>query len=367
MLVGVFAGMQFIASPILGLPLGPLRPPDGDPDRARGLRDRLRRHGLAPNMAWMFVGPDDLRGDGRGARHLQRLHCRRDASGEAGAGLRARRRRLRPRVCHRPGHRRPPRRIRSTPLPRGGCRSSSPRDASAANWLYGAFVLPESLPPENRRAFSWKRANPIGSLMALRRFRGVFDLACMYFIFYFANAMLQSIWVLYTGYRYNWSTLEVGLSLTFVGVMAAVVQGGLVKRIIAWTGERKGLVAGLLISSVAMAGYGTATQGWMIYCIVLLGAWGGISGPGRRNRSSPSTCRRTSRAGSRARSSGLASLAVDLCAAVCGLELRQVHRRRCALAPPRDRLLRGLGDPDHCAWAGARSFQLDDRIEAKRA
>ncbi len=96
----------------------------------------------------------------------------------------------------------------------------------ATNWLYGAFVLPESLRAENRRPFSWMRANPVGSLLALRRFRGVFDLACMQFIFYFANSMLQSIWVLYTGYRYHWGAFVVGLSLTFIGVMAVVVQGG---------------------------------------------------------------------------------------------------------------------------------------------
>jgi MFS transporter, DHA1 family, tetracycline resistance protein len=149
----------------------------------------------------------------------------------------------------------------------------------AANWLYGAFLLPESLTVENRRPFSWKRANPVGSLLALRRFRGVVDLALMYFSFMFGNSMLQSIWVLYTGYRYHWSHTQVGLSLAFVGIMAMVVQGGLVKRIIAFTGERRGLVIGLIISASIMVAYGSATQGWMIYCLVLLGAWGGIAGP----------------------------------------------------------------------------------------
>ena len=148
-----------------------------------------------------------------------------------------------------------------------------------ANWLYGAFVLPESLPVGSRRPFSWKRANPVGSLLALRRFRGVFDLALMHFIFMFGNSMLQSIWVLYTGYRYHWTTIEVGLSLTLIGVMAIIVQGGLVRRIIAWTGERRGLVIGLVISALVMAAYGTATRGWMIYWLVVLGAWGGIAGP----------------------------------------------------------------------------------------
>ena len=147
------------------------------------------------------------------------------------------------------------------------------------NWLYGLFVLPESLTREHRRPFSWGRANPVGSLLALRRFRGVVDLAWMYFIFMFANTMLQSIWALYTDYRYHWSASQVGYSLTFIGVMAIVVQGGLVKRIIARTGERKGLVIGLVISAFAMSAYGTATQGWMIYVLVLVGAWGGIAGP----------------------------------------------------------------------------------------
>lgn len=148
-----------------------------------------------------------------------------------------------------------------------------------ANWLYGALVLPESLKPENRRPFSWKRANPLGSLLALRRFRGVFDLACMYFIFMFAQAMLQNVWVLYMNYRYSWTPRDVGLSLGSIGVMAVIVQGGFVKRIIARTGERKGLVIGLVNSAVIMAGYGAATRGWMIYALIFVGAWGGIAGP----------------------------------------------------------------------------------------
>src|ERR1035438_1924811 len=101
----------------------------------------------------------------------------------------------------------------------------------------------------------------------------------MHFIFMSANSMLQSIWALYTDYRYRWSRSEVGNSLTLMGVMAIVVQGGFVRRIIAWTGERKGLVIGLVISAITLAAYGTATQGWMIYGLVLLGAWGGIAGP----------------------------------------------------------------------------------------
>jgi DHA1 family tetracycline resistance protein-like MFS transporter len=149
----------------------------------------------------------------------------------------------------------------------------------AANWLYGAFVLPESLSLENRRPFSWKRANPVGSLLALRKFRGVVDLASMYFIYNFSQTMLQAVWVLYMGFRYNWGTLQVGLSLAYVGVMSVIVQGGLVKRIIALTGERKGLIFGLALSAVVMVGYGTATKGWMIYALIIVGSFGGVVGP----------------------------------------------------------------------------------------
>src|SRR5207249_9473780 len=118
------------------------------------------------------------------------------------------------------------------------------------NWVYGAFVLTESLPPDKRRAFAWGRANPVGGLLLLRRFRGVVDLAWMYFAYMLGSVMLHSIWVLYTGYRYGWSTREVGLSLTYFGVMAALVQGRLVRPIVAGIGERRALVLGLSLAAI---------------------------------------------------------------------------------------------------------------------
>jgi DHA1 family tetracycline resistance protein-like MFS transporter len=272
-LVGVFAAMQFIASPILG-----------------SLSDRYGRRkvilialtgsaidyvvlGLAPNMTWLFVArmisgatAGSLAACNAYIADVTKPEKRAQAYGMVGAafGIGFV---IGPAVGGFLGH-------LSLRLPffvAAGC--------VGINALYGAFVLPESLPPENRRPFSWKRANPVGSLLALRRFRGVVDLAWMYFIFNFANTMLQSVWVLYTGNRFGWTTLQVGLSLTYVGVMAIVVQGVLVKRIIAWTGERKGLVTGLLISAFAMAGYGTATKGWVFYVLATFGALGGIAGP----------------------------------------------------------------------------------------
>ncbi|HAB17655.1 MAG TPA: TCR/Tet family MFS transporter [Verrucomicrobiota bacterium] len=148
-----------------------------------------------------------------------------------------------------------------------------------ANWLYGFLVLPESLAPENRSQFSWKRANPIGSLASLRRYPLVLRLAVALFIANIAQFMLQSIWALYTDYRFEWTPTQVGLSLTFVGMMAALVQGGLARRVIPWLGEPRSVVIGFVIGTISYLGYGLATHGWMIYLTLAFGCLGGICMP----------------------------------------------------------------------------------------
>jgi MFS transporter, DHA1 family, tetracycline resistance protein len=150
---------------------------------------------------------------------------------------------------------------------------------SAANWLFGFFVLPESLKPENRRAFSWRRANPIGALLALKNFPGVLGLAESYFIFNVAQMMLYSTWALYTDHRYHWSTLSVGLSLMFVGVLSGLVQALLVKRIVPKIGDTRAVVTGLSLSMFAFICYGLSPYGWLIYVIMIFGSLAGISGP----------------------------------------------------------------------------------------
>jgi MFS transporter, DHA1 family, tetracycline resistance protein len=147
------------------------------------------------------------------------------------------------------------------------------------NWLYGLFVLPESLRVEHRRAFSWKRANPAGALLALRQFPVVLGLTGTYFLLYLAQNFIHSTWVLYMSYRYHWTNTEVGLSLAVVGIMAAIIQGGLARRLIPRLGERRAIVFGLGIGVLNWAGYGLATQGWMIYAILVVGAIGAIAGP----------------------------------------------------------------------------------------
>ncbi|MDB6167877.1 MAG: transporter [Verrucomicrobia bacterium] len=147
------------------------------------------------------------------------------------------------------------------------------------NWCWGFMVLPESLKPENRRAFEWKRANPIGALLALRHLPSVLALAGSYFILMLAQTMLQSTWALYTDARYHWGPLQVGFSLMTVGVLSGLVQATLVKKIVPKIGETRAVVLGFIISICAQVGYGLATHGWMIYAIVTVGAFAGISQP----------------------------------------------------------------------------------------
>jgi DHA1 family tetracycline resistance protein-like MFS transporter len=150
---------------------------------------------------------------------------------------------------------------------------------SALNWFWGFLVLPESLAPENRRAFQWSRANPIGALLALRHLPTVLALAGSYFIMMLAQTMLQSTWALYTDARYHWGPLQVGLSLMSVGVLSGLVQATLVKKIVPRIGETRAVVIGFIISIISQIGYGLATQGWMIYAIIGFGAFAGISQP----------------------------------------------------------------------------------------
>ncbi|MEZ0387362.1 MAG: MFS transporter, partial [Verrucomicrobium sp.] len=147
------------------------------------------------------------------------------------------------------------------------------------NCLYGLFVLPESVDPKNRRPFHWASVHPIRSLMALRRWPMVVGLAETHFCIHLAQNIYPSLWVLYTGTRYGWDSRHVGASLAIVGILMAVVQGGLAGRIIGALGEKKGLALGMLATTVAMAGYGLAPYGWMVYALLTVGALGGIAGP----------------------------------------------------------------------------------------
>lgn len=147
------------------------------------------------------------------------------------------------------------------------------------SWMYGAFVLPESLPDDRRRSFSIARANPIGALLSIGRFPAVLGLAAAMFLLNLAQFGLHATWVVYTKHRYDWSPRQVGISLAIVGIGSAIVQGGLARVLIPRIGEKKAIIFGWIVAIFAFIGYGTATQGWMVYAIIAVASIGSIAGP----------------------------------------------------------------------------------------
>ncbi|MCG8650133.1 MAG: TCR/Tet family MFS transporter [Pirellulales bacterium] len=148
-----------------------------------------------------------------------------------------------------------------------------------ANWLYGYFVLPESLAPENRSSFTLRKANPVGALVHLRKYPIVAGLAMVFVGTSLAQRGLESVWVLYTGFRYQWDELTNGLALCLVGFTSALVQGGMVRPMIKRLGERRTAKLGIIVSALAFMGYGLASQGWMIPLVIVFGSLGGLAGP----------------------------------------------------------------------------------------
>ncbi|WP_374655604.1 TCR/Tet family MFS transporter [Phenylobacterium sp.] len=135
---------------------------------------------------------------------------------------------------------------------------------TALNWLYGFFVLPESLPVERRVAkFDWKRANPVGSLGFLRSHNDLLGLAGVGFLFQLAHTVLPSIFVLYAGYRYDWSPSMMGLTMMGTGISGVIVQTLLVGPVVARIGERGALLLGAVAGAAGFLIYGLASEGWI--------------------------------------------------------------------------------------------------------
>lgn len=150
---------------------------------------------------------------------------------------------------------------------------------STANACYGLFVLPESLPPERRVPFAWKRANPLGAGRFLWSRRALRGLAAVNFLSFLAHAAMPSVLVLYTTYRYAWDERVVGLTMAGVGVCGIVVQGALVGPIVRRIGERATLLAGLACGVSGFVVYGLAETETLFWAGAPLIALWGLSGP----------------------------------------------------------------------------------------
>ena len=150
---------------------------------------------------------------------------------------------------------------------------------SLANAMYGLFILPESLPPEKRRAFEWRRANPLGSLKLLRSHPELSGLAFVVFLSNLAHAALPATFVLYGGYRYGWDARDVGLVLASVGVCSAIVQGAVVGPAVRRLGERRVLLTGLACGAIGFFAYGLAPTGLLFLAAVPIVALWGLASP----------------------------------------------------------------------------------------
>jgi DHA1 family tetracycline resistance protein-like MFS transporter len=140
-------------------------------------------------------------------------------------------------------------------------------------------VLPESLPPERRSDFNWRRANPLGSLKLLRSHGGLIGLAAAAFLFYLAHESLPSIYVLYTDYRYSWSERDVGLALAAVGITSTIFSAVLVGPSVARLGERWALLSGLLLGTLSFLFYGLAPTSLLFLVGIPFGGFLGLAGP----------------------------------------------------------------------------------------
>jgi MFS transporter, DHA1 family, tetracycline resistance protein len=145
------------------------------------------------------------------------------------------------------------------------------------NLLYGYFVLPESLPPEKRRAFSWARANPVASLRGLAALKGVGPLVWVIALAALAQFMLHTSWVLYTKFKFGWGPGQVGWSLFAVGLVSALGQGVLLKPLLKRFSAQKLVMAGMATGVISYVLFGLASEGWMMYFVIAFGILGGAS------------------------------------------------------------------------------------------
>ncbi|MFT3948068.1 MAG: TCR/Tet family MFS transporter [Agriterribacter sp.] len=147
------------------------------------------------------------------------------------------------------------------------------------NWLYGYFVLPESLDKNNRRPFSWERANPVGSLLHLRKYPALSGLIISLMFVYIAVHSVQSTWAFFNMEKFKWDEKMVGISLGIVGLLIGIVQGGLIRIVNPKLGNEKSIYVGFALYTIGLLLFAFATQSWMMLVFLIPYCLGGIGGP----------------------------------------------------------------------------------------
>lgn len=150
---------------------------------------------------------------------------------------------------------------------------------SLINWLYGYFILPESLSKEKRRDFSWKRANPVGSFINASKYPAILGLLATLLLLYIASHSVQSNWSYYVIEKFQWTPTMIGYSLAVVGIMVAIVQGGLIRFIIPKIGNRKAIYFGLMLYIIGFVCFAFAANGLMMMLFIVPYCLAGIGGP----------------------------------------------------------------------------------------
>ena len=149
----------------------------------------------------------------------------------------------------------------------------------AVNFLYGLLVLPETLREENRRRFDWKRANAFGNFKQFAKYPAMLPIAGVIFIAQIAHWTYPSVWAYYAEEKFAWTPEFIGASLMFVGLMSAIVQGGLTRIVIPRIGERAAAAFAMSVTMVSYIAFSIAEAGWMVYAVIAFSALGGLAQP----------------------------------------------------------------------------------------
>ncbi len=147
------------------------------------------------------------------------------------------------------------------------------------NLIYGYFVLPESLKPENRRPFEIRRANPLGTLNQLWKYPVVIGLVFAYFFYMLGHHSLPAVWSYFVMEKFAWTTREIGFSLGAVGVCMIFVQVYLIRVFLDKYGQERTAFIGLIVTILSFIGYAFIPYGWMMYVVIAVGAGQGFIGP----------------------------------------------------------------------------------------
>jgi len=147
------------------------------------------------------------------------------------------------------------------------------------NFIYGFFILPESLSKENRRKFDWKRANPIGSFKSIKKYPTLKNFFIAFLIIYISSHAVQSNWSFFGKEVFDWSKLDIGLSLAVVGFFVAIVQAALIGKAVKKFGQSKTVYIGLAFNLLGFILFAMVTQEWMIYSFLAVYVMGGLAGP----------------------------------------------------------------------------------------